>query len=171
MPTPPWDRLTSALAQGRLESSTPAGRPAASRPGWSAAFERLYFEAAERHLVETGRAARAYAEAGHIDLPPGVRRRMGKAVRSTLVDEGEVLGVIMAARNVAGERLDRSSAAVLPSARSWPITPGRLPGNSPAWIGMSTCRRRSADPPRSCASTGCQLIRKPWGLTCGASPA
>jgi threonine synthase len=60
-------------------------------------FERLYFEAVGRDPVETERAFQAFADTGHIDIPP---RALTAKMRGTF-------------RGVAGRRVTR------PAAPSW----------------------------------------------------
>ena len=53
----------------------------------SSNFERLYFEGVGRDGLETGRAFRAFAASGAIDLPPKVRAEITRLFRGAAVDE------------------------------------------------------------------------------------
>jgi threonine synthase len=104
--------LGAALHGGRYIGPDPAGGSS-----WPAGVERLYFEAAERRLLETSRAAQAFDATGAIDLPPKVRQRLNEQLRVAPVEPSEVRSAAMAARNVADEALDTASAAVVAAFR------------------------------------------------------
>jgi len=157
--------LAGALAERRYGRSDASG---STRGMWSSAFERLYFEAVDRHVVETARAAQAFAEAGCIDLSPTVRHRLSQVVQPVSIQGSEVQGEVMAALNVAGERLDPASAAVAAAVRRsgatalGPVVCPRL--SHPAW--------GWAEIPRDLASDLPPQLRRPAGaMRCDRLPA
>jgi threonine synthase len=87
-------------------------------------FERLYFEGVERNGVETGRAFRAFAASGAIDLPPAVRAEIARLFRGVAVDEAETSRTILSTLNATGALVDPHTAVALAGAnRIGPVKP------------------------------------------------
>jgi threonine synthase len=73
-------------------------------------FERLYFEAVRRESVETARAFTAFAEAGHIDIPPQAQAYMAELFTGVAVSEEETSRTMLATLNETGELIDPHTA-------------------------------------------------------------
>ncbi|MGA0602206.1 threonine synthase [Caulobacter sp. KR2-114] len=87
-------------------------------------FERLYFEGVARNGVETGRAFRAFAASGAIDLPPAARAEIARLFRGVAVDEAETSRTILATLNATGALVDPHTAVALAGAnRVGPVKP------------------------------------------------
>ena len=76
----------------------------------SSNFERLYFEAVDRDAVETGRAFRAFAAQGAIDIPPKGLAAMRELLVGTSVSEDETARTMLATLNETGEIIDPHTA-------------------------------------------------------------
>jgi len=73
-------------------------------------FERLYFDATGRDGVETGRAMRAFADQGAIDIPPKAFARMRDLFVGAAVSEADTSRAILATLNGSGELIDPHTA-------------------------------------------------------------
>jgi threonine synthase len=88
------------------------------------ALERLYFEAVGRNAVDTERAMRALAEAGHIDLPPSARAELAMFAGAS-ADDVETARTLVQLRNETGEMVDPATAVVVSAARRLALDDGR----------------------------------------------
>ena len=73
-------------------------------------FERLYFEAVRRDGRETGRAFRAFAETGLLDIPPGAHALMRELYTGASVREGDTAKTMTSTHNGTGELIDPHTA-------------------------------------------------------------
>jgi threonine synthase len=73
-------------------------------------FERLYFEAVRRDGRETGRAFRAFAETGVLDIPPGALATMRELFTGASVRESDTAKTMTATLNGTGELIDPHTA-------------------------------------------------------------
>lgn len=93
----------------------------------SSNFERLYFEGVGRDGIETGRAFRAFAASGAIDVPPKARAEIARLFRGAAVDEAETSKTILATLNATGALVDPHTAVALAGANrigpAQPTTP------------------------------------------------
>jgi threonine synthase len=80
-------------------------------------FERLYFECARRDGVETGRAFRAFAETGVIDLPPQTLATMRETFSGAAVAEDDTARTMLSTLNETGELIDPHTAVAVAAAR------------------------------------------------------
>lgn len=80
-------------------------------------FERLYFECARRDGVETGRAFRAFAETGVIDLPPQTLAAMRETFSGAAVAEDDTARTMLSTLNETGELIDPHTAVAVAAAR------------------------------------------------------
>ncbi|HRD28296.1 MAG TPA: threonine synthase [Caulobacter sp.] len=80
-------------------------------------FERLYFESVRRDGVETGRAFRAFAETGVIDLPPQALSAMRETFTGAAVSEDDTARCMLSTLNETGELVDPHTAVALAAAR------------------------------------------------------
>ncbi|MBQ1542361.1 MAG: threonine synthase [Caulobacteraceae bacterium] len=90
-------------------------------------FERLYFEAVRRDGVETGRAFRAFAETGSIEIPPAALASMRELFRGASVDEHDTARTILATFNETGELIDPHTAVGLAGAQRFALASGATP--------------------------------------------
>ncbi|MFZ5671220.1 MAG: threonine synthase [Pseudomonadota bacterium] len=90
-------------------------------------FERLYFEAVRRDGVETGRAFRAFAETGFIDLPPQALTAMRETFAGAAVAEDDTARTILATLNETGELIDPHTAVAVAAARRATLPDPRTP--------------------------------------------
>jgi hypothetical protein len=142
----PGDPLLAALRDGVYRG------PGAA---WSDAFERLYHEAVGRHPLETLRAARAFAAAGCVDLPPRSRAMLAGVLGGAAVDRARAAAVLVSAQNSCGETLDATTAALAAAARTEerpdegaPVIVPILSATAPAIFagaGEERCSRMPAD--------------------------
>jgi len=79
-------------------------------------FERLYFEAVGRDGVETGRAFRAFAGQGSLDIPPRALAAMRELMIGAAVSEDETARTILSTLNETGELVDPHTAVGLAAA-------------------------------------------------------
>src|SRR5208283_3781817 len=79
-------------------------------------FERLYFEAVGRDGIETGRAFRAFAAQGSLDIPPRSLAAMRTLMIGAAVGEDETARTILATLNETGELVDPHTAVGLAAA-------------------------------------------------------
>jgi threonine synthase len=80
-------------------------------------FERLYFEAVARESTETGRAFKAFADVGRIDIPPAAQSNMKGLFSAMAVSEAETAKTILATLNDTGEVIDPHTAVAVAAAR------------------------------------------------------
>jgi len=80
-------------------------------------FERLYFESVRRDGVETGRAFRAFAETGVIDLPPQALLAMRETFTGAAAGEDDTSRSMLSHVNGTGELVDPHTAVALAAAR------------------------------------------------------
>ncbi|MDO8295008.1 MAG: threonine synthase [Caulobacter sp.] len=80
-------------------------------------FERLYYESVRRDGVETGRAFRAFAETGVIDLPPQALSAMRETFTGASVTEDDTARSMLSTLNETGELVDPHTAVALAAAR------------------------------------------------------
>ena len=73
-------------------------------------FERLYFEAVGRDGVETGRAFRAFAGTGMLDIPPSAHAKMRELFQGASVSEADTAKTILSTLNETGELIDPHTA-------------------------------------------------------------
>ena len=73
-------------------------------------FERLYFEAVGRDGVETGRAFRAFAGTGVLDIPPSAHAKMRELFLGASVSEADTAKTILSTLNETGEVIDPHTA-------------------------------------------------------------
>ncbi|HZZ35041.1 MAG TPA: threonine synthase [Caulobacteraceae bacterium] len=76
-------------------------------------FERLYFEGVGRDGVETGRAFRAFAASGTLNIPPEAHEAMRALFRGVAIDEAETTRTILSTFNETGELVDPHTAVAL----------------------------------------------------------
>jgi threonine synthase len=96
-------------------------------------FERLYFEAVRRDGVETGRAFRAFADAGVLDIPPGALNTMRELFAGASVSEDDTARTILATLNETGELIDPHTAVAVAAARR-----ATLPNATTPLVALST---------------------------------
>ncbi|HMO41994.1 MAG TPA: threonine synthase [Phenylobacterium sp.] len=105
------DILARALQTGRYDRGQVVATQSPAMDIQSASnFERLYFEAVRRETVETARAFTAFAEAGHIDIPPQALAFMTELFVGVAVDEAETARTMLATLNETGELIDPHTA-------------------------------------------------------------
>ncbi|MFA7263117.1 MAG: threonine synthase [Caulobacter sp.] len=80
-------------------------------------FERLYYESVRRDGVETGRAFRAFAETGVIDLPPQALATMRETFSGASVAEDDTARGMLSILNETGELIDPHTAVAVAAAR------------------------------------------------------
>ena len=80
-------------------------------------FERLYFEAVRRDGAETGRAFRAFAATGLLDIPPGAHAWMRELFRGASVSEADTAKTMLSTLNETGEVVDPHTAVGLAAAQ------------------------------------------------------
>jgi threonine synthase len=73
-------------------------------------FERLYFEAVGRDGIETGRAFRAFAGTGVLDIPPSAHAKMRELFQGASVSEADTAKTILSTLNETGEVIDPHTA-------------------------------------------------------------
>ena len=73
-------------------------------------FERLYFEAVGRDGVETGRAFRAFATTGTLDIPPSALAIMRELFQGASVSEADTAKTMLSTLNETGEVIDPHTA-------------------------------------------------------------
>jgi threonine synthase len=105
------DILARAFTEGRYARGTvqPTISPAMDIQSASN-FERLYFEAVQRDGTETARAFQAFAQTGHLDLPPMALTAMRELFRGVSVGEDETRRAIAATLRESGELIDPHTA-------------------------------------------------------------
>lgn len=108
------DILARAFQDGRYARGavTPTQSPAMDIQSASN-FERLYFECVRRDGVETARAFTAFAEAGHIDIPPQALANMRETFVGVGIGEGDTARTILATLNETGELIDPHTAVAV----------------------------------------------------------
>ena len=85
-------------------------------------FERLYFDTVDRDGVETGRAMRAFADHGAIDIPPKAFAKMRELFVGARVSEAETSRAILTTLNGSGELIDPPTAVGVAAAlRAGPV--------------------------------------------------
>ncbi|MDX5329948.1 MAG: threonine synthase, partial [Caulobacteraceae bacterium] len=105
------DILARALQNGRYDRGEVVATQSPAMDIQSASnFERLYFEAVRRETVETARAFTAFAEIGHIDIPPQAHAFMTELFAGVAVDEEETSRTMLATLNETGELIDPHTA-------------------------------------------------------------
>ena len=90
-------------------------------------FERLYFEAARRDGVETGRAFRAFAERGVLDIPPAALGAMRELFSGASVTEDDTARTILATLNETGELIDPHTAVAVAAAKRATLSAADVP--------------------------------------------
>jgi threonine synthase len=80
-------------------------------------FERLYFEAVGRDPVETERAFQAFADTGHIDIPPGALTAMRGTFHGVAIGGDETRRTILATLNETGQLIDPHTAVAVAALR------------------------------------------------------
>ena len=132
------DILARALETGRYErASAHATQSPAMDIQVASNFERLYFEAARRDAVETGRAFRAFSETGVLDLPPRCLESMRELFLGATIGEAETAGALLSTLNETGELVDPHTAVAVAAARKAAIGP-RQGADAPPTIVLST---------------------------------
>jgi len=112
------DIIAKALESGRYaRGETQATQSPAMDIQAASNFERLYFEGVERRGDDTGRAFRAFAASGAIDIPPHAHEAMRVLFRGVAIDELETTRTILATLNETGEIVDPHTAVALAAAR------------------------------------------------------
>lgn len=110
-------------------------------------FERLYYESVRRDGVETGRAFRAFAETGVIDLPPQALTAMRETFSGASVTEDDTARGMLSTLNETGELIDPHTAVAVAAARRAsppdPTTPMAIlstahPAKFPEAVGAAT---------------------------------
>jgi len=121
------DILARTLGKGRYErGQVLATQSPAMDIQIASNFERLYFESAERDGLETGRAFRAFAETGGIDVPPASLAMMKELFVGASVNEAETARTILSTYNETGELIDPHTAVAMAAARRiGPVRPGQ----------------------------------------------
>jgi len=105
------DILARAFQEGRYARGGVTATQSPAMDIQSASnFERLYFEAVRRESVETARAFTAFAEAGHIDIPPQAQTYMAELFTGVAVSEEETSRTMLATLNETGELIDPHTA-------------------------------------------------------------
>lgn len=105
------DILARALQHGRYDRGEVVGTQSPAMDIQSASnFERLYFEAVRREAVETARAFTAFAEVGHIDIPPQAHAFMTELFTGVAVSEDETARTMLSTLNETGELIDPHTA-------------------------------------------------------------
>lgn len=90
----------------------------------SSNFERLYFEGVQRQGEETGRAFRAFAETGAIDIPPVALNAMRELFVGVAVSESETARTQLSIANETGQIIDPHTAVGVAGAqRVGPVRP------------------------------------------------
>jgi len=79
-------------------------------------FERLYFEGVQRNGQETGRAFRAFAGTGELDIPPGALASMRQLFAGAATSEDETARTILATLNETGRLIDPHTAVAVSAA-------------------------------------------------------
>jgi threonine synthase len=79
-------------------------------------FERLYFEGVQRNGQETGRAFRAFAGTGELDIPPGALSSMRQLFAGAATSEDETARTILATLNETGRLIDPHTAVAVSAA-------------------------------------------------------
>jgi threonine synthase len=113
------DIVARAIEDGKYERGQVA---ATSSPAMdiqvSSNFERLYFEAVGRDGVETGRAFRAFTEAGALDIPPSALAAIREIFRGRAVSEVETARTMVSTLNETGEMIDPHTAVGVTAAQA-----------------------------------------------------
>ena len=119
------DIVARAFAGGRYASGrVQATQSPAMDIQVASNFERLYFEAVGRDGIETGRAFRAFAAQGSLDIPPRGLIAMRALMTGAAVSEDETARTILATLNETGELVDPHTAVGLAAAaRVGPVDP------------------------------------------------
>ncbi|MFD1192072.1 threonine synthase [Phenylobacterium conjunctum] len=108
------DILARAFEEGRYVRGGVAATQSPAMDIQSASnFERLYFEAVRRDGLETGRAFKAFAETGVIDIPPQALATMRETFTGTAVGEGDTSRTIVATLNETGQMIDPHTAVAV----------------------------------------------------------
>jgi threonine synthase len=108
------DILARAFEEGRYVRGGVAATQSPAMDIQSASnFERLYFEAVRRDGLETGRAFKAFAETGVIDIPPQALAAMRETFVGTSVGEGDTSRTIVATLNETGQMIDPHTAVAV----------------------------------------------------------
>ncbi len=108
------DILARAFEEGRYVRGGVAATQSPAMDIQSASnFERLYFEAVRRDGLETGRAFKAFAETGVIDIPPQALATMRETFSGTAVGEGDTSRTIVATLNETGQMIDPHTAVAV----------------------------------------------------------
>ena len=105
------DILARAFEEGRYaRGAVTATQSPAMDIQVASNFERLYFEAVRRDGRETGRAFRAFAETGMVDIPPAALATMRELFTGASVREGDTAKTMTATLNGTGELIDPHTA-------------------------------------------------------------
>ncbi|MET0293578.1 MAG: threonine synthase [Phenylobacterium sp.] len=105
------DILSRAFEEGRYARGKAVATKSPAMDIQSASnFERLYFESVRRDGVETARAFAAFAEAGHIDIPPAALAAMRETFSGVRVGEAETVKTMLSTLNETGELIDPHTA-------------------------------------------------------------
>lgn len=121
-------------------------------------FERLYFETARRDGVETGRAFRAFAETGGLDLPPVALAAMRELFSGASVTEDDTARTILATLNETGEIIDPHTAVAVAAANRATVPDGAplivLSTAHPAKFPEAVLAATGAEPPVPASARG-----------------
>ncbi|MDB5457096.1 MAG: threonine synthase [Caulobacter sp.] len=105
------DILTRAFADGRYARGAVAATQSPAMDIQVASnFERLYFESVRRDGLETGRAFRAFADTGLLDIPPAAHAFMGELFQGVSVSEADTAKTMLSTLNQTGELIDPHTA-------------------------------------------------------------
>jgi len=105
------DILARALEDGRYARGAVAATQSPAMDIQVASnFERLYFEAVRRDGLETGRAFRAFADTGLLDIPPAAHAFMRELFQGVSVSEADTAKTMLSTLNETGELIDPHTA-------------------------------------------------------------
>jgi threonine synthase len=142
------DILARAIETGRYSRGAVAATQSPAMDIQVASnFERLYFEAVRRDGTETGRAFRAFADTGLLDIPPGAFAWMRELFRGASVSEADTAKTMLADaerdrrghrpahRRRPGRRAAWPGDAVGPGGGAVDRPPGQVPRGGPGGHG------------------------------------
>ena len=90
-------------------------------------FERLYFETVSRDGVETGRAFRAFASLGALDIPPSALAVMRELFQGASVSEADTAKTMLSTLNETGEVIDPHTAVGVAAANRLRLADPTIP--------------------------------------------
>jgi threonine synthase len=90
-------------------------------------FERLYFECVRRDGLETGRAFRAFSEAGVVDIPPAALAAMKELFSGASTSEDDTARSMLSTLNETGRQIDPHTAVAVSAAQRRGVFPAETP--------------------------------------------